>query len=147
MKARLIFFALIALFLMAAPALAQNQYVKSSSIQFIGPEELKAKVSRNEKLLILDVRSTDSYASSNNRIKGAMHIKLRRLKSRLTMPPIKDVPRDREVITYCACPNEESAIRAAQILVESGFKNVRALKSGWDGWLKVGGPVESRPKG
>jgi len=32
----------------------------------------------------------------------------------------------------------------ARELVELGFKNVFALKGGWDEWLKAGYPVEKK---
>ena len=127
---------------------AQNLAVRTpANIDLISAQELKAKVDRNEPLVILDVRSSESYANSDRRIKGAIHVKVRRLEHRLNFPPLKDVPRDREIITYCACPSEEASIAAAQILLDNGFKRVRALKGGWQDWLKVNGAVEPRPKG
>jgi len=65
-------------------------------------EELKAKVAGNEPVTIIDVRATDAYIGSDNKIKGAIRVKLRRLKARLALAPLKDVPHDREVVTYCA---------------------------------------------
>jgi 3-mercaptopyruvate sulfurtransferase SseA len=52
----------------------------------------------------------------------------------------------REIVTYCACPSDEIAVRRAQVFMEAGFKRVRVLKGGWQAWLKAGGPVESKPK-
>ena len=121
--------------------------LKAPEIDHITAEELKSKLARNEPVAIIDVRASDSYIGSDNRIKGAVYVKLRRLKYRLGFPPLKNVPRDREVVTYCACPNDESALSAAQILLSAGFKRVRALKGGWHQWLKVNGQVEPRPKG
>jgi rhodanese-related sulfurtransferase len=97
-------------------------------------------------MTIIDVRGSEGYANSHNTMKGAIHFKLRKLKARLAFPPLKDLPKDREIITYCACPNDESSIAAAQILQASGFKRVRVLQGGWQGWLKVNGPVEPRAK-
>lgn len=116
-------------------------------VELITAEELKTKVSRNVPITIIDVRATDSYADSSEKIKGAIHVKLRRLKARLNYPPLKDVPRDQEVVTYCSCPSEESSISAAKILLQSGFKRVRALKGGWQEWLKTNGQIEAKPKG
>jgi rhodanese-related sulfurtransferase len=79
-------------------------------------------------------------------MKGSIHFKLRKLKARLAFPPLKDIPKDREIVTYCACPNDESSIEAAQILQASGFKRVSVLKGGWQSWLKANGPVEPRTK-
>src|SRR5262249_53106418 len=117
-----------------------------SQIPLISCEELKEKIARKQSLTIIDVRASSSYAAGDEKIKGAIHLKLRRLKYRLGFAPLKDVPREQEVITYCSCPGEESSLAAAQILLGAGFKNVRALKGGWDEWRKVSGPVEVRQK-
>ena len=113
---------------------------------FMPAEQLKARLSRNDRLILLDVRDTSSFVSSRDRIKGALHVKLRRLNYRLSLPPLRDISRDSEVVTYCACPNDEASIRAARILSDSGFKHVYVLKGGWRMWLKVNGPVEPRPR-
>jgi rhodanese-related sulfurtransferase len=55
-------------------------------------DEFKEKFARNE-IVVLDVRNGDITA----KIKGAAHIQETDLQSRL-----KDLPRDREIITYCA---------------------------------------------
>jgi rhodanese-related sulfurtransferase len=118
---------------------------KASAPDFMSAEELKAKLARNEPVTIIDVRATESY-TNNNKIKGSIYVKLRRLSYRLSMPPLKNAPRDREVITYCACPHDEASIRAAQILLDAGFKRVRVLQGGWQMWLKANGQTEPRPR-
>ena len=120
---------------------------KSLVIDFMTVDELKTKVNTNEPILIIDVRNQESYANSDTRIKGAIHVNVRKLKYRLGFAPFKNVPKDREVVTYCACPSDESSIHAAQVLLESGFKRVRALKGGWHEWRKASGPVEPRRRG
>ena len=120
----------------------QVSQTSSNAVQFVTAEELKAKVARNDPVTIIDVRGSSSLLDNDNKIKGAVYVKLRRLKSRLGLPPLRDVPRDREVITYCACPNDEASIRAAQMLLESGFQRVRVLKGGWVNWKKSNGQVE-----
>ena len=118
--------------------------VGEKKVDLITVDELKSKVTSNETVLILDVRSSESYANSVSKIKGALHFNVRKLKFRLRFPPLKDVPKNRAVVTYCACPSEEAAIQAAQVLIEYGFTNVKALKGGWVGWQKANGPVEPR---
>ena len=134
--------ALVVIGLTAIAAQAQAD----PSVQMISAEELKTKVTANQPITLIDVRSSQGYANSSNTMKGAIHFKLRKLKSRLAFPPLKDIPKDREIVTYCACPNDESSIAAAQILQASGFKRVSVLKGGWQGWLKANGPVEPRTK-
>ena len=118
----------------------------NTQISRITAGELKSKLSRNEAVTILDVRDTNGYVNSNDRIKGSIHVKLRRLQVRLTLPPLSNISRDTEVITYCACPHDEASIRAAQILLDAGFKRVRVLDGGWQSWLTANGQVEPRPK-
>jgi|SRR6185503_10032618 len=134
--------ALVVIGLSAIAAHAQTE----PAIQMISAEELKTKLTDNQAIMIIDVRSSEGYANSNKTVKGALHFKLRKLKSRLAFAPFKDLSKDREIVTYCACPNDESSIAAAQILQASGFKRVSVLKGGWQGWLKVNGPVEPRTK-
>ena len=118
----------------------------TSQIDFINAEELKAKLSKNEPVMIVDVRSGNNL-DGDNKIKGAFYVKLRRLKYRLNFPPLKNVPRDRNVVTYCACPDDEASVRAAQILRESGFTRVQVLKGGWVGWKKAHGQIEPMVRG
>jgi len=113
---------------------------------FISAEELKEKLSKNEAVTIIDVRSANGL-DSEQKIKGAVHVKLRRLKYRLSFQPLKTVPRDRDVVTYCACPNDEASLKAALILRESGFKRVHVLKGGWVVWKKAKGQTEPLIRG
>lgn len=115
-------------------------------VNMITVDELKAKMSGNQAVTIIDVRSSEAFSSATTTIKGALHFKVRKLKSRLAYPPLKDVPRDREIVTYCSCPKDEASIAAAQILLASGFTRVRVLQGGWTEWLRANGPVESRAK-
>ena len=118
-----------------------------SDVQYMSAEELKTKLTKSQPVTIIDVRATESYADSNRKIRGAIHLKLRRLKYRLAFEPLNKVSHESEVVTYCACPNDELSIQAAQMLQESGFKRARVLKGGWNAWLKLNGPVESIAKG
>ena len=117
----------------------------AAAADFMSAEQLKAKLARNEPVTIIDVRDTDSYLN-NNKIKGSIHVKLRRLSYRLTMAPLRNAPRDREIVTYCACSQDEASIRAAQIRTDAGFTRVRVLQGGWQMWLRANGQTEPRPR-
>ena len=131
--------------LLSSAMVAQAQQ-PAPPVSMITADELKAKMARNDPVTVIDVRSSEGFASSTITVKGSIHFKLRKLKSRLRFPPLKDLPRDREIVTYCACPNDESSIAAAQILQASGFTRVRVLQGGWREWVKANGPVQSRTK-
>src|SRR5262245_41425692 len=128
------------------PAQARTDQTKPPETEWITVEELKAKLAKNEAVTIVDLRAVSSFEQSADKIKGAIHMKARRLHYRISFAPFKELPRDREIVTYCACGNDEIAIRAVQVFREAGFKRVRVLKGGWQAWLKAGGPVESNPK-
>lgn len=132
---------LFVLFVCVVAVQAQEPTVNTITV-----EELKSKLAQNEPVLILDVRSSEGFANSTTTVKGSLHFKVRKLKSRLPYPPFKELPRDREIVTYCACPKDESSIAAAQILQASGFKNVKVLQGGWTEWLKANGPVQPRAR-
>jgi rhodanese-related sulfurtransferase len=128
------------------PAQAKPDQTKPPEVEWITVEELKAKLAKNEAVTIVDLRAVDSLEQGSNMIKGAIHLRSRRLRYRISFTPFKELPRNREIVTYCACPSDETAVRAVQVFQEAGFKRVRVLKGGWQAWLKAGGAVESMPK-
>src|SRR4029079_14869868 len=89
--------ALVVVGLTAIAAHAQD----APNVAMISADELETKVTSNHPVTIIDVRSSEGYAASSTTIKGALHFKVRKLKSRLTYPPFKDLPKDREIVTYC----------------------------------------------
>ena len=126
------------------PLRAHAQAQKATEVSFITAEELKTKVDANQPLTLIDVRSSEGYAASHTTMKGALHFKVRKLKTRLAFSPLKDLRKDREIVTYCACPKDQSSIAAAQILQAGGFTRVRVLQGGWHEWLRVSGPVQPK---
>jgi rhodanese-related sulfurtransferase len=121
--------------------------LKATGTEFVSAAELKEKLTRGEPVTLIDLRTANAYASSDGKVSGAIHIKERRLRARLALPPLRDLARHAEVVTYCACPDDEAAVRAAQTLSAAGFKRVRVLKGGWRAWLDARGQVEAKPRG
>ncbi|ANH75878.1 DedA family protein/thiosulfate sulfurtransferase GlpE [Ralstonia insidiosa] len=103
----------------------------------ISPDELHALIESGSAPVIIDVRSDSSRQLQPQRIPGAM---LYDMSSKHNAIEI-DGP-DREVIIYCACPNEASAIMVARTLIGRGFKHVRPLHGGIDAWVERGYGVE-----
>jgi rhodanese-related sulfurtransferase len=83
------------------------------------------------KVFVLDVRY-----GIETKIKGAAHMPLDQLESRLS-----ELPKDREIVTYCSWPQEHTSARAAQILRDKGYK-ARALLGGFAAWTSAGGETE-----
>jgi hypothetical protein len=76
-----------------APALSRA----AEDVPKITIQELKTKMDRREKIIILDVRSGADYAASKVKITGAVRIPLDQLKDRY-----KELPAGSEIIAYCA---------------------------------------------
>lgn len=108
-------------------------------VEFVTVNELKKLIANNEPISIIDVRGQSAYVASDKRVKGALHVNSRKLEHRA-----KNLPRDREVVTYCSCRGDSTSIRAARRLLEIGFSRVRVLRGGWDAWVDSGGQVEPR---
>ncbi|MGO9515275.1 MAG: DedA family protein/thiosulfate sulfurtransferase GlpE [Steroidobacteraceae bacterium] len=90
--------------------------------------------------VIIDVRSPTARALEPRWIPGAVHVPLQNVDEH-----IGHLPRDREIILYCACPNEASAARVAKILMNHGFRKVRPLHGGLDAWIAAGYAVAGTP--
>jgi membrane protein DedA with SNARE-associated domain/rhodanese-related sulfurtransferase len=88
-------------------------------------------------VVVLDVRSATVQGLQRQRIPGARHVPLREMDAHA-----EQLPRDRDIILYCACPNEASAAEAARILMSRGFRHVRPLRGGLDAWIAAGYVVE-----
>ena len=88
--------------------------------------------------LIVDVRSATARALEPRHIPGAVHLPLHGFEEH-----IKEMPRDREIIVYCSCPNEASAAQVAKILINNGFVRVRPLAGGLEAWIAAGLPVDA----
>ena len=64
----------------------------------------------------------------------------------MTMEKVKlwqhEIPRDRDIILYCSCPNEVSSARTALLLHRNGILRVRPLLGGIDAWRERNYPTE-----
>lgn len=90
--------------------------------------------------LIVDVRSATAHALDPRTIPGALRIPLPDVDEHL-----EHLPRDRDIVLYCTCPNEASAAQVAKLLMTHGFKRVRPLHGGLDAWITAGHSAELRP--
>ncbi len=87
--------------------------------------------------VVVDVRSQTARTLEPKRIPGARHVPLHAVSQHAG-----DLPRDRDIILYCTCPNEVSAAEAAKLLMNSGFTRVRPLHGGLEAWIAAGYEVE-----
>lgn len=103
----------------------------------ISVEELHRLMDQGHDPVIVDVRSNAAKSIDGRYIPGAIKIEMADLDHRL-----HELPKEREIILYCNCPNEASAANVAGLLMKRGFKRVRPLEGGLDAWVAAGLDVE-----
>ena len=91
----------------------------------ITSEELKAKLDKREVFILIDIRSSSLYDAGH--IWGAVSIPLYELSTRLN-----GLERNKEIIVYCQIG--VTSISACELLVSSGFSNVKNLFGGISEW-------------
>jgi membrane protein DedA with SNARE-associated domain/rhodanese-related sulfurtransferase len=102
-------------------------------------DELRRKQEAGEDMVILDLRSSAALQEDPSLIRGAIHLSMDDLEKRQ-----HEIPRDRDVIVYCSCPNEVTSARVALLLHRKGFTRVRPLLGGIDAWREQKYPLEAR---
>jgi membrane protein DedA with SNARE-associated domain len=105
-------------------------------------DELHQMLEAGEKPFILDLRSLEELQQNPSVIRGARHTTMEELGLRA-----REIPRDRDIILYCSCPNEVTSARVALQLRRKGFDRVRPLLGGFDAWRDRNYPTDLRVAG
>jgi membrane protein DedA with SNARE-associated domain/rhodanese-related sulfurtransferase len=116
----------------------RRRFLAALDMARISVEELRRQIERGDAPLIVDVRNATAQTLDRHRIPGAVHVPVQDAARHLS-----ELPRDREIILYCSCPNEASAAKVARLLINNGFRRVRPLKGGLEAWIEAGHPVEA----
>jgi membrane protein DedA with SNARE-associated domain/rhodanese-related sulfurtransferase len=111
-------------------------FIKQLRMDRVSVDELNEMLQQNKVEALVDVRSAITQAATG-KIPGARAIDMQNIAA-----GFKGVPVDGEVILYCACPNEATAVKVAQKLQKLGFKRIRPLHGGIDAWIEAGLEVE-----
>ena len=100
-------------------------------------DELRRMQKEGAPLLVVDLRSELDLKNDPFVIAGALHFHLHDLERRHS-----EIPRDRDVVLYCSCPNEVTSARTAWLLKKRGIERVRPLAGGIEAWRERKYPVE-----
>jgi len=103
----------------------------------ITPDELKLMLDAGHEPVIVDLRRPLDRQANPYSIPGALWMAVEELEHRH-----HEIPRDRDVILYCACPNEVTAARMALLLKRNGIVRVRPLAGGVEAWRTLNFPVD-----
>jgi rhodanese-related sulfurtransferase len=109
----------------------------AQDIRYITSDALKELIEKkDDTILVVDTQPKAAYKIGH--IKGAINFPW--------APEIKspaDLPRDKILVLYCDCVNEEDSIdMTKQLLRNWEYVYVRVLKGGWSQWQKLGYPIE-----
>lgn len=100
----------------------------------ISPADAIRAVQDDTGTVVVDVREPNEWNLGH--VPGALHIPRGILESNVEAA----VPRDRNIILYCASGNRSAL--AAETLKAMGYDNVKSLTGGFRGWAEAGGDVD-----
>jgi len=102
----------------------------------ISPEALKLRLDAGEDVTIIDLRTPLAVTATPYAIPGS-----RWLAAEAIDAAEAALLGAREVVLYCACPNEATSARIALLLKRQGITRVRPLEGGLAAWMALGFPV------
>lgn len=111
-------------------------------VRLVGVDEVKRKMEAGEPFILVDVREPDEYKRGH--IKGVVPVPRGVLEmsvdreSRGFDPKFADPTAP--IILHCAAGGRSAL--AALVMKQMGFTNVASMEGGFDGWARVGYPVE-----
>ena len=103
----------------------------------ISAEELERRLKAGDNLVIVDLRTALDLETTAYGIPGARWITPEALDD-----PHPLIPKDSEVVFYCAEPREATSARMALLLDAHGYKNVHPLGGGLEAWRQAGFALE-----
>ena len=116
----------------------RRRLLRRLRIARITVDELRRKQEKgDDSLLVVDLRSELDLKNDPFVIAGALHFNLHDLERRHS-----EIPRDRDVVLYCSCPNEVTSARTAWLLQKRGIERVRPLAGGIAAWRERKYPLE-----
>ncbi len=116
----------VALGIAAVPAQAWSR--EPAPVPTISAQKLKAVLSENRPMFLLDVRQPDEFRAGH--LDNAVLIPLGELEKRHT-----EIPRDKKIVVYCR--SGRGSALAAEFLRRQGFKDVESLEGGILEWEKT----------
>lgn len=114
------------------------RFVRFLRVARISPEELNQKIAAGEDVAIVDLRLPADFAAAPQTLPGAIRLAPEEVASRH-----QEIPRDREIVLYCTCPDEYTSARAALLLRHYGIHRVRPLAGGYEAWRQMNFPLVS----
>jgi S1-C subfamily serine protease/rhodanese-related sulfurtransferase len=107
----------------------------------VHPSEVVRMIEAGKEPTIVDARRSDVYEQLPLTIRGSVRVAPEDLATSMAG---LELDKNRPLIAYCSCPDEETSARVAKELRKMGFKDVKILKGGIGAWTNAGLPIETR---
>jgi rhodanese-related sulfurtransferase len=102
-------------------------------------DDLHRRLAAGEPVAVIDLRHPLDFETDPYIIPGGLYIPAEELATRHG-----EIPRDRDVVLYCTCPDEITSAKEALRLRRRGIRQVRPLQGGFSAWRAAQYPVELR---
>lgn len=123
----------------AAKHLRRQYLIRQLRTASLSVDELRRRLESQESITIVDLRHPLDFESDPYTIPTAIYIPAEELGTRDA-----EIPRDRDVVLYCTCPDEVTSAKEALRLRKRGIRRVRPLRGGFSAWRAAGLDVELR---
>ncbi len=105
-----------------------------NDVRVLSTADLQQGLDRDSGLHLLNVQTDQFFAGEL--IPGSRRIPLDGIEQ-----GVRGLPKDTEIVTYCAGPACSQSTQAASKLSELGYTNVRAYTDGLEGWKAAGNEI------
>lgn len=110
-------------------------------IEHVEVAALREALAVGARIMVVDLRSAETRKIDDRAVPGAVGITYGELDDRLA-----ELQAARELVVFCDCPNDETAIAAARLLAKAGLPRVRVLAGGIAAWAAAEA-LDSEPAG
>lgn len=111
----------------------KQSYLRKFRASRVDPNYLKAKLDQGHPVYIIDLRPVQEFQDDPRVLPGAVRFLPEELSEHRD-----EIPHDREIFTYCNCPNERTSVKAALALQKMGFTHIHPVRGGFGAWKDLG---------
>ena len=129
------------LFYIAWKYFKRRRLFRNLRIARISPDELHQRISNGEDVVVIDLRGSIEFETEPQTVPGAIHMDAEDLEE-----AVEVIPRDREIVLFCSCPNEATAAAVALRLRNLGITRIRPLAGGLAAWRSWNFPLVAAEK-
>jgi membrane protein DedA with SNARE-associated domain/rhodanese-related sulfurtransferase len=128
---------LLALYL-AWRYLRRRRALREGAVARVSVQQLHTMLHSPQPPLVLDVRSAAGVQLDPRQVPGAVHVELERVTAWAQERAREPTLLERDIVAYCSCPNDVSAVRAVALLKAQGHTRAWPLAGGLEAWAAGG---------